>query len=274
VHQVGADGYVVAFGRGWPNPYGAKTGTREVPRGADLMHISADGDEWSASPIERFRVLLATAIAEQRLGAETYSRGARVQNVLTHPQRLNSDQKRELRDSWESMHEGTGARRTAILDGGIDLKSVSMTLSDAQWIQSRGLTAQEVARALHWPASLLDALSKGSITPELEDIRTSRWYVMPRLLRLEDAFNADPWLFGAGSRDRLVLDPMPVRGDLRTEAATDVALVQVGIELVDETRARRGLDPLPGGVGQIPQITPVGGAPNPLSLAPDPAPAE
>jgi hypothetical protein len=97
---------------------------------------------------------------------------------------------------------------------------------------------------------------------------------MPRLLRLEDAFNADPWLFGAGSRDRLVLDPMPVRGDLRTEAATDVALVQVGIELVDETRARRGLDPLPGGVGQIPQITPVGGAPNPLSLAPDPAPAE
>jgi HK97 family phage portal protein len=238
------------------------------------MHISADGDEWSASPIERFRVLLATAIAEQRLGAETYSRGARVQNVLTHPQRLNSDQKRELRDSWKSMHEGTGARRTAILDGGIDLKSVSMTLSDAQWIQSRGLTAQEVARALHWPASLLDALSKGSITPELEDIRTSRWYVMPRLLRLEDAFNADPWLFGAGSRDRLVLDPMPVRGDLRTEAATDVALVQVGIELVDETRARRGLDPLPGGVGQIPQITPVGGAPNPLSLAPDPAPAE
>jgi hypothetical protein len=39
--------------------------------------------------------------------------------------------------------------------------------------------------------------------------------------------------------------------------------VQSGILLIDEARHILGYDPLPGGVGQIPQITPVGGAPNP-----------
>jgi hypothetical protein len=39
--------------------------------------------------------------------------------------------------------------------------------------------------------------------------------------------------------------------------------IQNGSELVDEARADNGRPPLPNGAGQIPQITPVGGAPNP-----------
>jgi len=47
--------------------------------------------------------------------------------------------------------------------------------------------------------------------------------------------------------------------------------VQAGIRLVDEARRVLGLDELPDGIGKIPQITPVGGAPNSALPLPKPA---
>jgi hypothetical protein len=90
----------------------------------------------------------------------------------------------------------------------------------------------------------------------------------PRLTRIESAVNADPDIFGAGA-DYAAFDTADVvRGDLLTEANISIRKVQAGIWLADEARSRDGLEPLEGGVGRIPQVTPVGGAPNDTS--PDP----
>jgi hypothetical protein len=51
--------------------------------------------------------------------------------------------------------------------------------------------------------------------------------------------------------------------------------IQAGTLLPDEARADNGRPPLPDGLGQIPQVTPVGGAPNPAPLpTAEPAPEE
>jgi hypothetical protein len=62
-----------------------------------------------------------------------------------------------------------------------------------------------------------------------------------------------------------------IRGDRQTEADITLKKVQSGQWLVDEARALDGLPPLPDGAGQIPQVVPVGGGPNP-NQGPPPAP--
>jgi hypothetical protein len=70
--------------------------------------------------------------------------------------------------------------------------------------------------------------------------------------------------------------------DPKTKAEIHRIQIQTGERLTDELRAGDGLGPLPAvpedwtqAPGRVPQITPVGGAPNPTaSTAPPPAPPE
>ena len=87
---------------------------------------------------------------------------------------------------------------------------------------------------------------------------------MPRLEWLEGFIAADPDFFGPGSLDVPQFDQTGVlRGDLETEADISLKKVQSGQWLVDEARARDGLQPLPNGAGQIPQSSPSAAAPTP-----------
>jgi hypothetical protein len=73
---------------------------------------------------------------------------------------------------------------------------------------------------------------------------------------------ADLTLFGAAQTEPGFDADSFVRGDVATEDAVAHQQIQDGRLLVDEWRAMKGLSPLPGGVGKVPQLTPVGGAPN------------
>ena len=50
--------------------------------------------------------------------------------------------------------------------------------------------------------------------------------------------------------------------------------MQSGVLLPDEARHELGYEPYPDGIGQIPQITPVGGAPNAIPMKPLKPPAD
>jgi hypothetical protein len=89
----------------------------------------------------------------------------------------------------------------------------------------------------------------------------------PRLARIESALNADGDLFGPGDIFAAFDVSDVVRGDLRSEDTVAHQQIQDGRLLVDEWRAARGFPDLPGGLGKIPQITPVGGAPNVVTPA-------
>jgi hypothetical protein len=80
---------------------------------------------------------------------------------------------------------------------------------------------------------------------------------------------ADPSFFGPGSRDYPQFVASRTRGDWTTEVESIVSLTQAGVILPDTGAAELGFPPLPDGAGQIPQITPVGGAPNAQAVAAD-----
>jgi hypothetical protein len=88
----------------------------------------------------------------------------------------------------------------------------------------------------------------------------------PRLARIVSALKADTDIFPVGSPlyPEFVSNPLMFASPI-TRANVQHQEIQAGTLLPDEARAENGRPPLPDGVGMIPQVTPVGGAPNPVA---------
>lgn len=259
---------------GFVDPVGRGRG-KYIVGDATILHIRGHGDGGSLeapTPIQLYRNALAGPVGRQRHEARMWRRGTALQVAVMFPQGVSSQQADEWRESWRSNYEGTDGETTAVIGGGADIKPIGMTATDAQFVELSRLTVEDAARIMGVPANLLGVQLERAV-PNLEQ-DMSLWLrtgLGPELCRIECALMEDKELFPAGSQTEPGFDTQQfVRGDLKTESAAIAQLVQAGILLPDEGRAMLfgGLPPLPGDVGQIPQMTPVGGAPNP-----DPVPA-
>lgn len=240
---------------------------------ADVLHFRvghvSPGDLVAPTPVDLYRESLGATIAKTRHEASFYERGVMQSLAVSFPREVTKEQAERYRETIEQEHGGVGnANRVRVFGGGADVRTIGLSLQDAQFIDSQRFSIEELARIFGVPATLIGGGSASGadkpITPEHEEDRWLRYGLGPRLERIEQTIRADPSFFGPRSRDYPMFDTSGVlRGDLQTEATVDKELVQSGILLPDEARAKRGLPPLPGGAGKIPQITPVGGAPNP-----------
>lgn len=269
--------YTVGTRWGYVDPVGSGPAVYEVDS-STLLHIRGHGDGGALrapSPVERYRMSLAAAAAKITYEANLFNRGTSARLALTLPQLVDKQQLRDWRDQWKVDYEGSGnAGSTAVLPPGTVITPISLSQSDAQFVESVGMSVADCARIVGVPLSLLDPVGSGGaasrpITPEHEQQRLLSYTVTPRLQRLESAFGACPQLFppGASVYPMFEVDDV-LRGDLLTMDAIDHQRIQDGRELVDEWRNRHGLGDLPGGMGKVPQIVPVGGAPNPAAVAP------
>lgn len=273
------DGYVDPVGKG----RGAYTVGPET-----ILHIRGHGQGGqlvAPSPIEVFREAMEGPVGRQKHEARLWRRGASVQVAVEFPVGVHPDQADRWREKWRSSYEGLEGESTAVIGGGGVVKPIGMNLADAAFAELANLTVQDASRIMGVPANLLGVGIQRAV-PDLEqDLMTwLRFGLGPELTRIEDALLADEQLFGTTTRaGGLGIYPSFdtaafVRGDLETEDNIAHQQVQDGRMLVDEWRALKGLDPLPDGLGKIPQITPVGGAPNPQpprkkkKAAPDDAP--
>lgn len=261
----------VAVGSGWMDPTGdvGATGGRTVTvDAATVLHVKGPGGGgrlMAPTPVEVFRAALGGQLAQLAYQEGFYTRGTGGGLVLAFPLELTEQQARAAKEMWEAGNSGTtNAHGTRVVSGGATVTQVGLSQRDAQFVESVQLGVDDCARIFRWPASLIGgSTGKGApMSPEHELTRMVRYSLLPRMMRWEAALLADPFLFGDGARDYPEFDREGlIRADVATQTAADVQNVQSGILLVDEVRAERGLQPLPDGLGQIPQIVPVGGSP-------------
>lgn len=279
--QAGDPRYRVIVGGGWMDPTGLANGHRPktVEVGPEVvLHAKGPGGGGRAlapSPIEVFRASLGGALAQQASQEAFYTRGTAGGHVIAFPQDLPARAVREAKALWDESNAGVGnAYGTRVLSGGATITPVTVSQSDAQFVETAQLSIEDAARIFQWPASLIGGGAGvgqrgGPMSPEHEMTRMVRYCLTPRMRRWEAILLADPLLFGPGARDYPAWDREGlIRADVATQSAADAQLVNAGILLVDEARALRGQPPLPNGWGQIPQIVPVGGSPYGV---PDPA---
>ncbi|MFN0092907.1 MAG: phage portal protein [Acidimicrobiales bacterium] len=272
--------YRVMFGGGFVNPYGGQDGQVDASP-QDLVHFRAFGDGgalMSQSPISRHAEQLGIAIARDRWESNMYERGAGRQVAVIYPANMTQQKARQEQEQAQARMGGVGAAGgVRVFGGNPTVQTIGLSPEETELVDRARFTAEDMCRIFNVPASLVDAQSSSSrpLTPEHEMQRWLHYGLEPRLCSLEQELALDPDLFGPGARDypRFEADGY-VRGDIATESERRVREVQVGILLPDEAREQMGRDPLPDGVGQIPQIVPVGGSPAGLPLTAPGAVAE
>jgi HK97 family phage portal protein len=270
--------YGVSFSDNYPRPPEVLGNGGCYVDSATVMHIRGRGgigEIEAPSPIRQFATSLGVALAKQEHESALYRNGVQGGLVVAFPERVKAEQATAWRDGFDAQHAGaSNTATTKIVPGGAEIKQIGMTQVEAQFADSVSLSIADVARITNFPIWFLAASDKGSrpVSPEHEMQRWVHLYFGPRLSRIESAINSDPDLFGAGGDYAGFDTTNMIRGDRMTEANIAIRKVQAGIWLPDEARANDGLNELPGGIGRVVQVTPVGGAPN--DSGPPPAPQD
>lgn len=240
----------------------------------DVLHVrgfTPRGGDVGLSPIQQHREAIGSALALQRFQGRFFTNDATPSLYMTVPGDLDETQAERLRARFEARHGGVeNAGSIAILGNGAELSSLSMPLRDAQFIEGHQEAAAVAARIFLGPAASLLGADANQKTEE-ESLRFVNFCLLPRLRRIERALLTDPDLYppDSGEYPQFDIDEF-LRADAATRAEVNHKYIQSGVLLVDEVRAEMGRQPLPDGAGQVPQITPVGGAPNSAAAATSP----
>lgn len=177
----------------------------------DILHIRGSigfGGLRASSPVQEYRALIGEALSEQEYQSSLMRNGVRPSGILTTDGTLDDDDAKKLRQRWSAAYGGSGnAGRTPVLEYGLKWQSISLSAADAQFLELRHFTRQEVAIVLHLPAQMLLAGSGSNLHYDSADMDMA-WFarhtMAPLMTRICRAFTVDdalPW--GEVSVDQL-----------------------------------------------------------------------
>jgi len=159
----------------------------------EIFHVvgfSYDGIK-GKSPIQACQEALGIGMASQEFGANFFGRGANLSGVLEHPSRLSDDASNRLRQSWNQRFSGIhNSHQTAILEEGVKFKPIGMPLADAQFIETRRFSVEEVARIFRVPNHLINDLTSATYSNiEQQSLEFAKYSLTPYLINWEQELN-------------------------------------------------------------------------------------
>jgi HK97 family phage portal protein len=173
------------------------------------------------SLIKHAREAIGLGLAPQKFAANFYRNNARPGIYLSTPNSVGKDKRAELAESWNNIHAGIqGAGRTGVLEGGMEIKTVGVTQSDAEFTQTREFQLLEACRIYRVPPHMIADLSRATFSNiEHQDIAFAKHTMTPYCRRAEQALNMRLVGIGTGYYAEFNMDGL-MRGDLlsRTQA--------------------------------------------------------
>lgn len=137
-----------------------RTGEMRKLHSADVVHVmaySTDGIN-GISVLERARDTVATAIAAQTYEKKVYENSNRPSGVLKIESNLDKAAKDKIREEWANIHEGAdNAFRVAVLDLGMEYQPISLSNKDTQFVESKAITVEDIARFFTIPLYKINA---------------------------------------------------------------------------------------------------------------------
>jgi len=207
----------------WRAPDGAKLfrvrildGTRWVEQDFNedaILHIkglSIDDPLVGVSPITMLRHRMGVQLAQSEHQARVYRAGLALRGLLSTPQStLNPNAVQGMKAQWKEATGPTGDA-IAVLHSGMTFQPVTMSLEDAQFVQTMKWGHTEAALAFQLPPSRLAGDTGDSsryANMAQDDLYMFKQALMPRIEMTEGALMHDRDLFGLGSRWAPRFDP-------------------------------------------------------------------
>jgi len=166
---------------------------QQVLQPREVLHIlgmTLDGTK-GVSPITFARESIGGAIAELQHGQSFFRNGAALSGVLQHPGTLSPEAAENLRRSWREKYSGPdNAGKVAVLEEGMTFQPVALSNKDSQWLESRQVSALDIARIFGVPPALIGHLEKASYSSqEAQNLEFLTHSLRPWLTRIEQALN-------------------------------------------------------------------------------------
>ncbi len=192
-----------------------------------LRHRSEDGLV-GVAPITASRETVQLALAERDHGNTTFINGARLSGILKFPHVLSKQQHDQLSASWNSQYSGgANAGRTAILQEGVEYQTVSMSMEDAQWLEARQFSVEEIARLFRVPPTIIGDLRHGNYSNSVEMNRVFVVHTLRRHMAMWEQAISRALLTEAGRR--IYFAEHNVEGLLRGDSANRAEFYSKGI---------------------------------------------
>jgi HK97 family phage portal protein len=226
---------------------------RAMEEGRELYHIRINpraGHLKGLGPISAaHQSTLQAARAEEALARTMAEDNYTPSLVIKTPEAKTKTEAERILEVWMETRDSQGRRkRPAVLGGGAGLEQVTFSPVDAQWIESRNFTVQQIGRlfGLHGFFLLVDSGSSltYSTTESLFRLYLTATLRPTYLERIEQTFSR---MLPIGRRARFNTEEILRADILARYQAHDISLAGAGFKTVNEVRADEGLSALPGG---------------------------
>lgn len=131
---------------------------------ADVIHVAGFGFDGfrGLSPLRyALRDAAAVAMAAQEFSEAFFENSARPDFALTTEKAISQQAIEDMRKMLESRHQGAGkAYRPMILQGGLDIKTITMPAKDMELITTRQFQIEEIARIYGVPPFMIGHTEK------------------------------------------------------------------------------------------------------------------
>lgn len=158
----------------------------------DILHIkglSSDGLV-GLSPIQAGAEVIGIGLAERKSAAMLYENGSIPSGVIEVDHAMGDEEYERIKESWNRSHKGLdNAHRVAFLEEGMKFKQLTLNPVDAQLIESRKFTVEDIARFYRMPLHKiqnLDRATNNNIEQQAIEFLTDT--ILPWLRNIEDEF--------------------------------------------------------------------------------------
>jgi HK97 family phage portal protein len=190
------------------------------------------------------------ALALESYAARFFGQGATTQGLIEFPGNLTPEQAKQLVDGFDSRHRGfRKAHKTGVLSGGAKYVNTSVENDKAQFIDSRRMAVEDVARAFNIPPHLLGLPGTNTYSSvEQNNIAFVTHTLRPIVQKLESAFTPlmvnEPG--GSTAFIKFTLDGL-LRGDANSRFSAYSVGLQAGYLTINDIRRLEDLPPVDGG---------------------------
>jgi HK97 family phage portal protein len=120
------------------------------------------------SPLETLRDTLAGEAAAAASREAYWRNSSRMEGVIERPlaaPKWSPTQKQDWRTQWQTRYGGVaGTGMIPVLEDGMSFKAISYSAKDSEYLSSRKLSAEEVARAYHIPLPMVGILEHATFS--------------------------------------------------------------------------------------------------------------
>lgn len=219
-----------------------------------IPNFTIDGN-WGLSTITYGAKMFANSLNGMDSANNMFEKGLLQTVAFKTDKRIRGDQREDFRKSFEQYSGAMNSGKAILLEDGMDVKTVSLNPKDAQLLESRAFSVEEICRWFRVDPSMIghgNAVSNWGTGLEQKMIGFLTFTLRPILTRIEQAINneliplEDRGIYYA----EFTIDGL-LRADTTARTTYYREMTGAGIMTRDEVRKLENLPPLGGNASKL-----------------------